>query len=280
MKMAMTDEQWSEMKVYGKLNVIPNESSVKVWLDMETNEISWEDPNELIENILKKEIASCLKQKEETMSNLLFDYFQLSYMSPKVIPEARPFIKKLLFALDKLYKYNKTRRFWRSHHDDRFHHDGKCIEIEDKYNRNPLLENIELDKRDRYNRNLSLFNKLRSTENCGKASLMCADGEVKILLESGGETTHKRGKTASELFTECLQQNHVDRLEALYHKQLGADKNSDSSKHSKKTYVCKMIPTCKWWTWIWIISKPVLYISLIFLFIFNIFFLELIMHSK
>ena len=48
MKMNMINEHWSKVKVTGDLNLFPNESSVKVWRNMESNVLFWDDPRQLI----------------------------------------------------------------------------------------------------------------------------------------------------------------------------------------------------------------------------------------
>merc|ERR1712098_626106 len=76
-------------------NIFPNESSVKTLRDMETNEMSWEDPKNLIPNVVKAEIERCLQQEGEEMSNCLFD--SISYWYFHVA--AHPFVKQILLFI-------------------------------------------------------------------------------------------------------------------------------------------------------------------------------------
>lgn len=70
-KMKTTDNQWNKAKVTGNLNVFPNESTAKLWLDLDTQEFSWEDPDDLIHR--KTQIELCMKETGMKMwSCLLF----------------------------------------------------------------------------------------------------------------------------------------------------------------------------------------------------------------
>merc|ERR1712098_511048 len=95
----------------GKLDVFPNKSSVKLFCDMETNEFSWKDPNELIGIEKKQEIASSVRQKGKAMSNSLFYCFS---DWPSIPPGANPFVKELMGAIcrhvdvDKKGEHNQT----------------------------------------------------------------------------------------------------------------------------------------------------------------------------
>merc|ERR1712098_642370 len=77
-------------------NLLPNESSIGLFRDLEANEIFWEDPNELIPNVVKESIEMLFTfEKGEMLSNSLFDFIS-KWHSPR---EARPFVKDLLFAI-------------------------------------------------------------------------------------------------------------------------------------------------------------------------------------
>lgn len=85
-KVKVTCKKWQ--------NIFPNES-VKILRDMETNEMAWEDPNNLIPNVVKAEIERCLQQKGEEMSNCMFD--SISYWYFHVA--AHPFVKQILLPV-------------------------------------------------------------------------------------------------------------------------------------------------------------------------------------
>merc|ERR1712098_471116 len=106
--------EWQSSSKKNKLaNVFPNETAVKVFRNMETNEISWEDGKNLVPIEKKAEIEIWLQQKgkknllnqkgeeisrrqrAEEMSNYLFD--RVCKWSPP--EEALPFFKELKFVI-------------------------------------------------------------------------------------------------------------------------------------------------------------------------------------
>lgn len=96
-KMTMTDEQWSKVKVKGQLDLFPNESSIKVFLDVDTKEISWKDPQNLIRRHTKKYIDLQLQLRGEELCNALFDVCVNWYSAG----EAKPFFKELVVFASK-----------------------------------------------------------------------------------------------------------------------------------------------------------------------------------
>lgn len=85
------------------LNLFPNESSVQVFRDVQTNEIYWEDKKNLISDKIKDKIGFALQQKGETMSNNLFDC--ISSWNPPA--EAEPFVKELMLPLSEYVDVGK-----------------------------------------------------------------------------------------------------------------------------------------------------------------------------
>lgn len=83
MKLQMITKQWGGVKVTGNLNMFPNAGSIKVWRNMETNDVFWDDPEKVWE--IKDNNAKCAFQKRKIkiclqtemnvveMSNCLFD---------------------------------------------------------------------------------------------------------------------------------------------------------------------------------------------------------------
>jgi ankyrin repeat protein len=94
------------------VNLFSNESSVQILRDVNTEEIYWEDPNDLIEVEKKASIKSCLQKNEKAMANELFDCLFDSNWSPLV--KAFPFLRELAFymaenvSLSKRYKEKQT----------------------------------------------------------------------------------------------------------------------------------------------------------------------------
>lgn len=74
-------------------NLYPNESSIQVLHDMETNKIVWVDPKSLVRTEIKKAIELSLQQKGQKRSNGLFDVISNWSNFPS---EASPFVKALL----------------------------------------------------------------------------------------------------------------------------------------------------------------------------------------
>lgn len=96
-KTTITDNQLNNEKIVRLVNLFPNESSVKVFRDMDTDELSWEDPNNLIEIKIKEKIESALKKKDqEAMSNGLFNCISTYWDVPY---EAELFVKELCNAM-------------------------------------------------------------------------------------------------------------------------------------------------------------------------------------
>lgn len=93
-KLKMTHKKWSKLEITGNLNILPNESSVKFMRNMETSEIFWDDPKNLIRKNIKWKIESFFQQKSEAMSNLLFDY-----ISNRIIPKSEPFFRELMLPI-------------------------------------------------------------------------------------------------------------------------------------------------------------------------------------
>jgi hypothetical protein len=95
------------------VELYPNKSSIKVFCDMETNVISWEDPENLVRDDSKKSIESSLQQKEKAMSNGLFDCI-FKWYTYHIPNEANPFVRELLFSMsdyvdvDRRDKSNRT----------------------------------------------------------------------------------------------------------------------------------------------------------------------------
>lgn len=92
----------------GILNVFPNEGSIKVFRDMETKNIFWKDPKNLIPVELKKEIESSLKQKGETLPNELFDCVSIYVLPPD--DETRLFVTRLMFSISKTINVDKRNK--------------------------------------------------------------------------------------------------------------------------------------------------------------------------
>lgn len=117
LKLSMNESrlEWqNSSKMKNKLaNVFPNETAVKVFRNMETNKISWNDGKNLVPIEKKEEIEIWLqekvkrkplnqkgeeiswKQKAEEMSNYLFDRVCKWYPHE----EALPFFKELMFVI-------------------------------------------------------------------------------------------------------------------------------------------------------------------------------------
>lgn len=93
----VTNKQLSKVKIIVRVNLYPNKSSIKVFRDLETEQISWKDPNELVEIRIKKLIEVSLQQKGKTMSNHLFSCI----FDWNVPADANPFVKELLFGMSK-----------------------------------------------------------------------------------------------------------------------------------------------------------------------------------
>jgi len=75
MKMAAIDKQWRNVKITGKLDVFPNESPTKMFYDMETLEISWTDPDNIVlkRPSLMQTIENAVQMQPRPMCNTLFD---------------------------------------------------------------------------------------------------------------------------------------------------------------------------------------------------------------
>lgn len=106
-EISMPDRKLTEEKITGILNIFPNESSVKVFRDLETMELFWDDPKELIEIENKKSIEASLKQTGREMSNGIF-YNIFDWNFPV---EASPFVKMLLFSMSEHVSIDKKGHF-------------------------------------------------------------------------------------------------------------------------------------------------------------------------
>merc|ERR1712098_551464 len=91
----ITNKELGKVKIIARVNLFPNKSSIKVFRDLETGQISWKDPKELVEIRIKKLIEFSLQQKGKRMSNHLFNCI-FDWNAPA---EASPFAKELLFAM-------------------------------------------------------------------------------------------------------------------------------------------------------------------------------------
>lgn len=107
----LTAETSSKVKAVGEQRrkleprlstVFPNETAVRVFQDVKTNRISWEDPNNLVDHQMRAKIGICLQQIGEELSNCLFDVVSEWFHTVYYIPESKlPFIKELLFVMSK-----------------------------------------------------------------------------------------------------------------------------------------------------------------------------------
>jgi len=123
MKMKMVDRQWRKMKIAGKLNLFPNQSSVQIFRDMETNEISWKDPENSVRYFVRKEIEFSLNgygggYKNEVFTDLFYFAGDLGMFD---VPT--DFGKQLMLAVSK--------------HVD--------VQTVDAYERTPLIVAVSLD---------------------------------------------------------------------------------------------------------------------------------------
>lgn len=121
-KMTMTDKQWSKVKVNGQLDLYPNESSIKVFLDMDTKKFSWKDPQNLIRRHTKEYIELQLQLRREELCNGLFDVCVNWYSAG----EAKPFFKELVVFASK----------------------NVCIDRRGKNDRTPLILATKYDAKD------------------------------------------------------------------------------------------------------------------------------------
>jgi hypothetical protein len=109
-EMTNTDDKWSRVKHAKFLNLYPNKSAINVYRGMQSNEIWWEDPKNLVGDEIKKSIESSLKQKGKLMSNGLFDCLS-NWLPPA---GGKAFFSELLFfmsksvGIDRRGKHKKT----------------------------------------------------------------------------------------------------------------------------------------------------------------------------
>lgn len=104
-KLKMNEKMMSKVKLTWKLNLFPNESSVQVFRDLETNEISFEDSNDFIPEKIKMYIEVVLEElKGKELSNRLFD---CEFGSFCLHADAIPFVKEILFAVSEHVDINR-----------------------------------------------------------------------------------------------------------------------------------------------------------------------------
>merc|ERR1712098_627828 len=95
MKMRAICKQWENVKITGKLDVFPNESSFKVFYDMETLEISWTDTEFFRDHSMVRHIENALRMKPKPMFNAIFDVIDFwSYDW-----NAKSFIQSMILAM-------------------------------------------------------------------------------------------------------------------------------------------------------------------------------------
>lgn len=216
-KIKMTVRKLSNAKSSGSIKIYPNQSSIKVFYDVEANVVSWEDPDNLVPNEIKKSIELSSQQNGKAeMSNCLFDciFDWYTYHIPK---EANPFVRELLFSasdyvdIERRDQSNRTPLFYaagfnaekvvvklvgRGANTEAVDHEGRTALHYATGNGNFLSCKTLLQK----GANVNAQNKN------GKTPLMWAALYIhlqifKLLLDSGANTEIKstRGETAFQL---------------------------------------------------------------------------------
>jgi len=189
-----------KVKFTGPLNIYPNESSIKVFRDMETEEISWEDPEYLCQMEIKEKIGCCLRQKEEKMSNGLFDciskWFNLS-------DEAKPFVRKLIFTMAEYVEIGRRGNFMKT----------------------PLMYATELDSVNAVVKLVSRGAKTEAVDVTGCTSLHVAtiygnESSCRALLKHGSKVD-PQNKYAETPLMYAARDGRVEIVKLLLH--LGAD---------------------------------------------------------
>lgn len=102
--MKSTSEKLKNLQITGKLSLFPKANNVQVFRDMNffppKNEITWEDPENLISNAHKENLEKCLRLAENERPNCVFDEVSQWDPIPRYIPyRLYPFFKEILFAV-------------------------------------------------------------------------------------------------------------------------------------------------------------------------------------
>jgi hypothetical protein len=184
-----------------------------------TNEISWEDPHELIEIERKEKIEFSLLKKGEEMANGLYDCFS-NWLPPD---EIRPFLKELIFTVSKSVDVNRR---------------------EIKHNRTPLLLAVQYD----IDAVLNLIKRgaeIGSSDVYGWSALhySAVVGDVlscKVLLQSGANV-NARTKDSSTALMYAAYFDYVKIVKILL--QHGAD-TTIRKKWNRQTALDYAKPNC------------------------------------
>lgn len=223
----LSSEEDSDENVPTKLNMFPNDSSVQIFRDMETNEISWEDPNQLIEIERKEKIESSLLLEGEEMANHLFDCFS-NWFPPT---EIHPFLKELIFTMSKSVDVDRR---------------------ENKHNRTPLMLAVQYDI-DAVLNLIKRGSEIGSIDKYGWTALHYAasnccyrNGDVlscimcKLLLQSGANVDARTENCSTALMFAAVL-NYVEVVKILL--QHGADKKI-RKKWNRQTALDYAKPNC------------------------------------
>lgn len=181
-KLRMTEKMMSKVKLTWKLNLFPNESSVQVFRDLETNEISFEDSNDLIPDQIKMYIEVVLEEmKGEELSNRLFD---CEFGSFCLHADAIPFVKRIFDQISEDVDINRR----------------------GKRDITPLMTFVAFDAVKAVAKLIERHAKMEDVDSFGRTALHIAaiwgsESSCKVLLKHGANINAKtkNGKTALEL---------------------------------------------------------------------------------
>jgi len=243
-------------------NVFPNVTAVKVLRNMKTNEISWDDENNLVPREKKEEIEICLqqkgekrslhqkveemplKQKDEEIANCLFDKICKWYPPDESIP----FLRELLFFISENVEINRRGRNGQTPMmiAARFDADGAIANLIERSANVKAVDNdrwTALHISSLYGHEKSCTVLLRSGANCdararhGNTPMMIAsiNGKfeiVKLLLASGAnpKISNNYSKTAVKLARLCNHQNCVQIIKA--HAKMADKVENKLKRHS------------------------------------------------
>jgi hypothetical protein len=203
-------------------NIFPNKSSVKVFRDMKTNEIFWEDRKHLVSPHRKEDIEYCLRSKGEEMSkemsNCLFSFLFDSYQQSRA--EARPFFKKLMTALAKNVDVQKA----------------------GKFDQTPLMLACKIGAEEAVSKLLERGANMEAVDGYGSTALSFAseygnEPSCKLLLRNGANV-NARDENGNSVINCAAQQGKAEIMKTLL--QFGAnskieDKRGRAALHYAKT---------------------------------------------
>lgn len=109
-KMKMVVKEWSKIRVFE--SQFSNNSALNLFQNLQTNEIIWEDPENLMGDLpleKKNGLVSLIQNEDEMWADKVFDLIS-DVHSEMISPQLRgsPFVEKLMFAVAESVDVNRT----------------------------------------------------------------------------------------------------------------------------------------------------------------------------